>query len=342
MLTKDKYIVPTGRISCDMHVINDFVFIDPDISHGVEIDAIFIPTQGKRDNIHSLINDLHKYTSKIFVITSEGTPEQKYNVTNIIKLSKNDQNDFLNNVSSSKNPSRGFKDDYDLPAKRNLALKIAKENGFENIALIDDDMIIGETDIFKAGKILQLGASAVGFYSLNFPDKSVVDLIECILYNNSPDVFLSGNCLFINMAKMSGFFPYVYNEDWMFIISNINRGSVFGAGIIQQCAHEPYSDFERIRFEQFGDVIASGAIKAGIDKGVGLPVDLFFWEETYRDYQKRLLSLLREAERANQFVSQLSEALKTVNQFKSEDIVKFIKQLIHENNERSDPKIFDN
>jgi len=70
--------------------------------------------------------------------------------------------------------------------------------------------------------------------------------------------FLSGSCLFVRSDADIGFFPQIYNEDWIFMAPHIERSSICSLGSIRQEIYDPFSDPSRPAFQEPGEIIADG------------------------------------------------------------------------------------
>jgi hypothetical protein len=317
-----------------IYVDNTFLHKDVSTSANLQIDAFFIPTLCKRNNILSIIKTINEHRNANIFILSSGNNEMIKNIpsnVSIIDFDKNAHKQYITSFKSTINPTYFINPNFDLPTKRNFALNFSRLNGFKNIALIDDDIILTQQHINKAVYLLENGASMAGFYSMDFPDMSVIDLIECDLLQIPPSVFLSGNCLFINIQQNKGFFPYVYNEDWLFIMSNMNN-PIMGAGTIKQCYHEPWNNFQRIKFEQFGDIIGCGIEKSKTHLNTVLPIEKTYWKLVYLEYLERLINLHKVAQVKKKYVQQIETALETTKSFSSDDIVSFMNNFNNEIN----------
>jgi len=341
MASVSHIVLPKAYISEDMKVDNTFMEKNLSINPQFEIEAFFIPTLGRKNNIELLIKCLLDYKKPVYVIGSQDTVSRSiYEKTNFTCISNELHYRFLTSLESSQNPSSIYKSDYDLPTKRNVALEIARKKGYKYVVLIDDDILPTNINFLKSSSLFERGATIVGYYSLEFPDKSTVSLIESALTQRAPGVCLSGNCLAINMDKITGFFPYVYNEDWLFIMNNMTQGDIYGAGIVSQCDHKPWLDFERIRFEQFGDVIAYTARNLKIAKGIYLPENREFWIEAIERNHLRLQNIKEHALSQGYFIDQINEAITTAHQFSADQFTNFIKSLYGEINDRKYENIF--
>lgn len=72
------------------------------------------------------------------------------------------------------------------------------------------------------------------------------------------------------MQENVGFFPEIYNEDWLFFHDNVAHGRMgSSAGKITQLRYDPFADPRRAAWQEFGDVLAEG-LYALLDNGLGL------------------------------------------------------------------------
>ena len=227
-------------INFDSAIINKNIPINRDVinrnfdekKHTPLIDAIYIPTQGKRPHLLKTVESLQGHSEKIYLLLSKNSPDwlkeiERDSVVLIENINNNDEKLF--NFKSSNNPSVIFSKIYDIPSKRNYAIKHSMDNHYKVIGLVDDDICISSKNLEKCKQILTGHADAVGFYALDFPDVSTIDHIERYLTMNPSPVSIGGNCLFFKPKNTVGFFPYIYNEDWIFIFTNIiNNKNVNG------------------------------------------------------------------------------------------------------------------
>ncbi len=331
-----------AEISTELGINNKFLNHKIKRMHGAKIDAIFIPTIGVRDSLKILVNELKKYTPNIILLMTANSAniEKLYEDVEIITFTKKDHSLFLASYSSSQNPSLSFISDYDIPTKRNFAIEYAKFKGYKRIGLIDDDIFITKDQIMRAAYFLSHHANIVGFYSLLFPDKSVIGLIEAHLKQISPSVALSGNCLFFDIEKTEGFFPYVYNEDWIFIIRNLIKQEVLGIGIVKHGYHEPWKNLNRIKFEQFGNIIARGIRHCDISNMRAIPDTISYWNDTYKSYYEWLEELLKLSIQSNSFTTQIDTAIEALKAFNGREISEFIQTLNREDTKTFNETIF--
>ena len=293
------------------------------------IDAVYIPTLGKRPHLLKTIESLQDHSEAIYLLLSHNTPDwlkeiERNNVIIIENINNYDETIF--SINSSYNPSVIFNKQYDIPIKRNYALKHSLENNYKIIGLVDDDIFISKENLIKCKKILTGHADLVGFYALDFPDVSTIDHIERYLIMAPSPVSIGGNCLFLKPKNTVGFFPYIYNEDWIFIFTNlINNKNVVGAGFVNHLRHEPWGSADRIKFEQFGEVIITGLKSRIIESNDIFTSDDTYWTDIYNNYHARIEKLFKyNIKNGAEWKKPLSYALESIADFTAEDLVNFI------------------
>ncbi|BCA56908.1 hypothetical protein W02_40480 [Nitrospira sp. KM1] len=149
--------------------------------------------------------------------------------------------------------------DWDLPTKRNYALWYARRNRFSRILLLDDDIRDISASIIKHGNSLLQSFMVCGLFVDEFPDTSVTGHAEIVL-GEDVRTFLSGNSLFLRANTDLGFFPKIYNEDWIFMIPHVHAKQVAAAGVIQQEPYDPFVSAALAEFQEPGEVIADGLL----------------------------------------------------------------------------------
>ena len=96
-----------------------------------------------------------------------------------------------------------------------------------------------------------------GYFVDDYPDTSVIGHAEIEL-GLTVHTFLSGSCLFIRTDCEVGFFPPMYNEDWLFMIPQMVEGRVCSLGSISQKQYDPFANPLTAGFQEPGEVIAEG------------------------------------------------------------------------------------
>ena len=174
----------------------------------------------------------------------------------------------------------------DLSVKRNLGLLLARMAGWQRIFFMDDDIRdLTTPDLLSVAAMLDKFRVA-GMQVDDFPDNSVV----CHARRETgdrQDVFISGSVLAVDSAKQVGFFPEVYNEDWLFFYDDVRARR---AGCLQRSAaqlrYDPFANPRRARRQEFGDVLAEG-LYALIHKTAG-------HEEATRKYWANFIAIRRK------------------------------------------------
>jgi len=312
------YEAPIGHsYSFNKHIDPSFIF-----------DAIYIPTMAQRNNITNIVKTCNSLTKNIFILHSGYISPTLLECTNnenvkLIDIHKVKCFSSFKNWYLSCNPSLDADSTYDLPLKRNFALEHSSENGFKYIGLIDDDILFHENDLKKALFTLDNNAEMVGFNVLDFPDKSTIEHIERFITKQPSKVSIGGNFLFFERDKICGFFPYIYNEDWFFILRNIKENvTIKSAGVVCQEYHEPWHNIQRIKFEQFGELIING-LYPYFQKGLfDFTKEKQYWEVFHNDYLSKLHMLL-EHDKNNLWQTPILAAIEQVKKIEIRDIEEF-------------------
>jgi hypothetical protein len=146
----------------------------------------------------------------------------------------------------------------DLSMKRNVGLVLAKMLGWQRIFFLDDDIRdIAYQDLQRT--VDMLGSfSAAGMWVTEFPDNSIVCHANRIT-GGSQDVFVSGAALAVDCESYIGFFPDIYNEDWLFFFDAASKGMLGNSCLkATQLYYYPFANAERAAWQEFGDVVAEG------------------------------------------------------------------------------------
>jgi hypothetical protein len=146
----------------------------------------------------------------------------------------------------------------DLSTKRNLGLLLARMLGWSRIFYMDDDVRgVSLADLRATVSMLDRYRS-VGMRVTDFADNSVV----CHANRATgayQDVFVSGSVLAVNCQEPFGFFPEIYNEDWLFFYDDIREERLGWSGRdVTQLRYDPFENVGRAERQEFGDVLAEG------------------------------------------------------------------------------------
>jgi hypothetical protein len=146
----------------------------------------------------------------------------------------------------------------DLSTKRNLGLLLARMLGWRRIFFIDDDVRGVSLGDLRATVSMLDRYRSVGMRVTDRADNSVV----CHAHRATgadQDVFVSGSVLAVNCQKPFGFFPEIYNEDWLFFYDDVREGQLGWSGRdVAQLRYDPFENVERAERQEFGDVLAEG------------------------------------------------------------------------------------
>jgi hypothetical protein len=83
------------------------------------------------------------------------------------------------------------------------------------------------------------------------------------------EVFVTGAALAVDCQQNIGFFPEIYNEDWLFFYDDAAHGQLGSAGrIVTQLRYDPFDDARLAERQEFGDVLAEG-LYALLGRGLG-------------------------------------------------------------------------
>lgn len=166
-----------------------------------------------------------------------------------------------------------------LSTKRNVALLVARMVGWRTVLLVDDDIVgLNPHEMRIAASGLE-HASIVGFKVSDQADNSTVCHARR-LAGESQDVFVGACALVVDTARPFGYFPNIYNEDWLFLYDQVAQRTVarLDRSSVRQLHHDPFTA-ERAAAEEFGDIIAEG-LMAGLHapEPVFAPVAPGYWE----------------------------------------------------------------
>ena len=167
----------------------------------------------------------------------------------------------------------------DLSTKRNLGLILARMLGWRRIFFLDDDIRdVNPADVHSTVSMLGSYPTA-GMRVADYPDNSVVCHAHRMT-GGEQDVFVTGAALAVDCQQSSGFFPDIYNDDWLFFYDAASAGRLGSSQReVTQLRYNPFADPQRAAWQEFGDVLAEG-LYALLDFGIGM-----------EDADKRILEL---------------------------------------------------
>jgi hypothetical protein len=185
----------------------------------------------------------------------------------------------------------------DLSMKRNTGLLLARMLGWQRIFFMDDD-IRGVSADTVLSTVSLLGAAGGGYRTAGmsvekYPDNSVVCHARREV-GEYQGVFVSGSVLAVDCRIPFGFFPDLYNEDWLFFHRDAAEGRLATPGsIAEQLPYDPFGDPQRAAGQEFGDVIAEG-LYALLHSGLRAEAaNEQYWERFLED-RARVLEVVRQ------------------------------------------------
>ena len=146
----------------------------------------------------------------------------------------------------------------DLSIKRNVGLVMARMLQWRRVFFLDDDIRdITYPDLQST--VNMLGSfSAAGLWVTKFPDNSIVCHANRMT-EGAQDVFVSGAALAVDCDADIGFFPDIYNEDWLFFFDGASQGRLANSCLkATQLRYSPFANPQRAAWQEFGDVLAEG------------------------------------------------------------------------------------
>jgi hypothetical protein len=146
----------------------------------------------------------------------------------------------------------------DISIKRNIGLAVARMMQWRYIFFLDDDIRdVSHSELRSTVDMLGSFAAA-GLSVTEYPDNSAVCHANRI--TGAPqDVFVTGAALAVDAAVDIGFFPDIYNEDWLFFFDYAAEKRLAKSGFeVTQLRYDPFTNPRRAAWQEFGDVLAEG------------------------------------------------------------------------------------
>lgn len=297
------------------------------------LDALYVPTHRLHSISLTRLQKLRAHCKNIYILATRHAKQvfsKRGRIPSGCKmLDAGTDKAFVasfKSLGTFNNPSSQVTRSYDLPLKRNFALRHARGNGHQFIGLIDDDIEVDSLHVAKATKCVRDGASMAGYCAFDYPDVSTIDHVDRILTGDESFTMVGGNALFMNTGRVSGFFPYVYNEDWMFVLHNLEVQQMISLGDVHQRAGEPWRNLKRIRFEEFGETVIEGFLALKWNDASIYSGTRQFWSEVLRR-RRHYLSELRERCRSPIFGTALTTALSQNATFTGRQLTLFVSAL---------------
>jgi hypothetical protein len=292
-------------------------------------DAVFIPFRNRYKSLNRLLAELNWYEGPIYVLISHDTDQSRISpsLAPDVRLLHAQNSEFSTAIQSLKTMRpdnlRSTLVGWDLPLKRNLAILHSVKQRYQNVLILDDDITRLSPELLATGTIALDSVKLSGCLITGFPDTSVIGHIEMQL--GEPYIpFLSGSCLFFRPHDIEGFFPLIYNEDWLFMVSACLSCSIASVGEVNQISYDPFDDDLRIPNQEFGEIIAEGIFELLARDHYSLRHDMSFWSD-YVAYRKSYVAeLLTQADPG--IKSLVQNSLRSIEQISASDCLKFIQQ----------------
>ena len=235
-----------------------------------DLDAIIVPASRTADNLKHAVALAQAARCWLVVLCSRETratevaqlfSDEEFTKGVAVDISADYRHPLL--AFSSSDLARAAKTVYvnpngDLSTKRNLGLLLAKMLGWNRIFFMDDD-VRGVTLADLRATVAMLDRyRSVGMRVTDYADNSVVCHAHRATGANQ-DVFVSGSVLAVNCQEPFGFFPEIYNEDWLFFYDDARARRLGWSGRnVTQLRYDPFENVGRAERQEFGDVLAEG------------------------------------------------------------------------------------
>lgn len=304
----------------------DYVHVSTS-THDV-VDCTYVITLGTSPHLSGVVSRARRFSRRVMVLHSlpittdvvDGVKEE-HSIT-FLHFGR-ELHEQVFRYGSSHNPTGSWSARFDIPSKRNFAINHARHSGFGVIMLIDDDVIFRNSFVSSAIHVLNGGADIACGYSLFHADVSTLDRIRSVVHGTRPEVSISGNAMVLRVGPRLSFFPYVYNEDWLFFWSSIKYGGATIVPFQDVVQRRPRKGRElQIQMEQFGELLAYSMFDWN---GGGSDLSLLQQEDSassaVKEYCGRVAALLESPEHHHLVAS----ALVAINGIVPADICSFAK-----------------
>lgn len=268
------------------------------------LDAVFVPFRSRPSYVRELLAQFRWFKGPVYLMPSDEndiTPLHTEIYAGTVTLRVEDikfKRLYRSMLTSQHRLTSSYCTLWDLPEKRNYALLFARRKGYKSILLIDDDIRqVTQSSACKGTRLLNR-YNVSGCFVSDFPDTSVHGHLERIA-NREIFPFLSGSFLFISPLRTQGFFPCIYNEDWLFMLPYILERSICSFGTIKQMAYDPFCDLSKADFQEFGEIVAEGLYGLVKTGDYGRRYRLETWERVIQQRLATLAELSRILDRHN-------------------------------------------
>jgi hypothetical protein len=242
-----------------------------DLDTRLTLDAVIVPASRPAENLDQAISLARATNCALLILCShQGVPaevhkllaEQSFNDAIVVDLPDDYRHELLDfrALTSIKDDLPAACSYYvtDLSTKRNVALILARMLGWQRIFFLDDDIRdVEPADVSSVVSLLGSYATA-GMRVIDYPDNSAACHANRMT-GGLQDVFVTGAALAVDCQQNTGFFPDIYNEDWLFFYDVASAGQLGSSRRrVRQLHYDPFADPERAAWQEFGDVLAEG------------------------------------------------------------------------------------
>lgn len=174
---------------------------------------------------------------------------------------------IVDGLENAGQPILSIAGSWDLAAKRNFGLRLARKLGWSSILMCDDDVSISDEHFLKEVELLRGGATLVASNMRDRADHSVVvGAFREIYGEDQVDSYLNCSAVIVRpISDVFSYYPNIYNEDWFFLVPYLLKfGAVTWAGSVPQRAYTLFLR-RRAAFEESGDLLAEGVMRLVMD-----------------------------------------------------------------------------
>ena len=296
------------------------------------LDAIVVPASRKAHNLEHAITLARAARCHLVILCSRDTrgdevydllATRSFTAATVIEIPPAYSHPFFvfetTDWIREKLPQACHVREFDLSVKRNMGLVLARMLGWQRIFFLDDDIRdIDGAELLATMSILDREESSehryysAGMLAEEFPDNSVVCHARRAT-GEFQDVFISGSALAVDCTVSFGFFPDIYNEDWLFFYRDAAERRLGSSGhTATQLRYDPFANPQRAAGEEFGDIIAEG-LYALLDEGLSAEYATERrWRQFLTDRKRILDEIIEDADKAEPDIREkMTEAVET-------------------------------
>lgn len=230
------------------------------------VDAIIVPTIRSAEQVSYATELASQARCQLLLLYTDKLPSELTSVLARLKgceatplALQADRHHYLIDLGAVLPQSLASSAAHDISRKRNLGLLIGRMCGWTRMLLLDDDIRRLSIEKLSVAAAVLDQYPVVGLKVTKYPDASVVGHARR-LTGRRQEPFISGGSLLVNPQRLNGFFPAIYHEDWLCIINHLRLSEVAMGGRVGQLRYEPFISPARAKYEEFGDILASGLL----------------------------------------------------------------------------------